>query len=56
MTEKEKRQHRAEEFVSKVLKDTFKQRASAETVRTVAKKVSRAVPASKPKVMLQPAE
>jgi hypothetical protein len=46
---KTKRLADTEAFVRKVLTETFKQKADAETVRAVAKKVSQAVIESAPK-------
>jgi hypothetical protein len=43
MTKKEQTMIRAEDFVRKVLGDIFNQKVDPETLRTVAKKVSRAV-------------
>ncbi|MBZ9737975.1 MULTISPECIES: hypothetical protein [unclassified Mesorhizobium] len=47
MTEKEARQLKAEQFVEKVLKETFKQNVSAKTVKAVAEKVSKTIPLSR---------
>ncbi|BAV49010.1 DegV family EDD domain-containing protein [Mesorhizobium loti] len=44
MTEKEARQLKAEQFVEKVLTETFKQKVSAKTVKAVAAKVSKTIP------------
>jgi hypothetical protein len=46
---KEKQLHDAEAFVRKVLAESFNQKADAETVRSVALKVSRVVAENAPK-------
>jgi hypothetical protein len=47
VTDKEKRQMQAEQFVRTVLKETFKQPTPPDQIRKVAEKVSKAIPVEK---------